>query len=63
MMRIEYVLSLSEDYSQQDLRVVLEGIHLQQSAQQALMNTYALRANLKDIDPEEFLPPRRLEDM
>ena len=27
------------------------------------MNTYALRANLKDVDPEEFLKPRRLEEM
>ena len=50
MAKIEDVLNTSDDYNQDDLRVLLEAIHLQQSIHQANMNTYAIRYYLKDFD-------------
>ena len=63
MDKIEAVLVDSNDYTHGDLRVVLEAIHVQQTVQQALINTYALRHYLKELDPEEHLPLNRLKTM
>ena len=56
MLKIEEVLNKSDDYSVMDLQVLLEAQYVHQSAYQTLLNTYAIRWFLKEVDKLNRLP-------
>ena len=61
MLKIEEVLNKSDDYSVMDLQVLLEAQYVHQSAYQALLNTYAIRWFLKEVDKLNRLPESKLK--
>ena len=50
------MVSLTDDYSPIDLQVILEALHIYDSAYQALLNTYAIGWFLKEVDKKGNLP-------
>ena len=57
------MVSLTDDYSPIDLQVILEALHIYDSAYQALLNTYAIRWFLKEVDKKNNLPENRLIEL
>ena len=61
--KFERMVSLTDDYSEIDLQVILEALHIYDSAYQALLNTYAIRWFLKEVDKQGNLPENRLIEL
>ena len=58
------MVSLKQNYySPIDLQVILEALHIYDSAYQALLNTYAIRWFLKEVDKKGNLPENRLIEL
>lgn len=61
--KVEELVALTDDYSAFDLQVILEAYHIYESASQALLNTYAIKWFIKEVDKQKNLQGDKLDRM